>query len=215
MVRRISGFAARRPLLVVVMWLAVVVAGFGIGGGVFGRLVGEVGTVPGSESGRAAERVDAAAPRPETITAVISGRPAGDPALRRSVASAIGATRAVPGVARVSEPLPSPVTGRALLVEVTLAPGETQEKAAQAAAERLRDVDGATVHVAGGPLSGAEFDEQAQADVARAEMLSMPVVLVLLLVVFGGLLAAGLPLLIAVIGAILLTAGLEGPRDHD
>ncbi|MBC6462560.1 MMPL family transporter [Actinomadura sp. HBU206391] len=199
MIRTISGFAARRPLFVIVAWLAIVGAGFGIGGGVFERLVSDVGTVPGSESGRAADRLAAAAPRPETLTAVISGRPAADPALRQSVASAIGAARAVPGVAEVSEPLPSAKTGNALLVEVRLAPGDGQEETAEAVAERLHGID-ADVTVAGGPLSDAEFDEQAQKDVARAEMLSMPVVLVLLLVVFGGLLAAGLPVLIAVVG---------------
>ncbi|GAA4083810.1 MMPL family transporter [Actinomadura miaoliensis] len=200
MLRRISGFSARRPWLVVVLWLAVVGAGFGVGGRVFGALVGDVGSVPGSESGRAARWLDDNAPRPERITAIVAGRPVSDPALRREVDAAIGAVRAVPGVVEVSGPLPSRTTGRALLVEVALTPGDQAEKAAEAAADRLRDVDGATVTVAGGPLSGAEFNGQAQRDVARAEMLSMPVVLVLLLVVFGGLLAAGLPLLVAMIG---------------
>ncbi|HEY0541257.1 MAG TPA: MMPL family transporter, partial [Actinoallomurus sp.] len=196
----IPRFAVRRPFVVIAAWLVLVGVGFGIGTGVFGRLVSDIGTVPGSESARAASRLEKAAPRPETLTAVVAGRPAGDPALRQSVASALGRARAVPGVSGVSEPLPSATTHDALLIEVTLAPGEGQEEAAHAAAARLHDIEGAKVSVAGGPLSDAEFDEQAQKDVARAEMLSMPVVLVLLLVIFGGLLAAGLPLLIAVVG---------------
>jgi RND superfamily putative drug exporter len=49
-------------------------------------------------------------------------------------------------------------------------------------------------------LTDDEFNAQAQADVQRAELLSTPVVLLLLLVVFGGLTAAGLPLLVAVGG---------------
>ncbi|GAA2113822.1 MMPL family transporter [Actinomadura alba] len=200
MIRTISGFAARRPFVVIVAWLTIVGVGFGIGGGVFDRLVPDVGTVPGSESGRAADRLADAAPRPETLTAVVAGRPATDPALWQSVTAAIEKTRAVPGVAEVSEPLPSAKTGNALLVEVTLAPGDGQEAAAEGAAERLRGIDAGTVAIGGGPLSDTEFDEQAQKDVARAEMISMPVVLVLLLVVFGGLLAAGLPLLVAVVG---------------
>jgi putative drug exporter of the RND superfamily len=196
----IPRFAVRRPFVVIAAWLVLVGVGFGVGTGVFGRLVSDIGTVPGSESARAASRLEKASPRPETLTAVVSGRPAGDPALLRSVASALGRARAVPGVSGVSEPIPSATTHDALLVEVTLAPGEGQEDAAHAAAARLHDIEGAKVSVAGGPLSDAEFDEQAQKDVARAEMLSMPVVLVLLLVIFGGLLAAGLPLLIAVVG---------------
>jgi RND superfamily putative drug exporter len=202
MFRTISGFAIRRPAVVIVVWLAVVAAGFGIGTGVFSRLVPDVGTVPGSESDQAQERLADAAPRPETVTAVISGPPADDPALRGDVAAAVDEVRAMPGVAAVSDPLPSTGTGEALLVEVTLAPGDDEAElaAAEAAAERLRAVDAGTVAVAGGPLSDAEFNQQAQEDVARAELLSMPVVLVLLLVIFGGLLAAGLPLLVAVVG---------------
>jgi RND superfamily putative drug exporter len=197
----VARFILRHPFVVIAIWLAIVGAGFGIGGGVFGKLVPDVGTVPGSESDRAASRIEQAAPAsPETLTAVISGRPVDDPALKRSVATAIGQVRAVPGVSAVSEPLPSATTHKALLVEVTLAPGDGQEEAAQTAADRLRGIGGTKVSVGGGPLSDSEFDEQAQKDVAQAEMLSMPVVLVLLLVVFGGLLAAGLPLLIAVVG---------------
>ncbi len=200
MIRTISGFAIRRPLVVLMLWIAIVGAGFAVGIGVFDRLVPEVGDVPGSESMRTEQRLDDTAPTPETLTAVISGRSADDPSLRASVADAIAEARRVPGVAAVSEPLPSAETGQALLVEVRLAPGDGEEDAAQAAAGVLRDIDAPTVAVAGSSLSDDEFESQAQDDVARAEMLSMPVVLILLFLVFGGLLAAGLPLLIAVVG---------------
>jgi RND superfamily putative drug exporter len=199
-IRIISGFAIRRPVVVVVLWIAVVAAGFGVGVGVFERLVPEVGTVPGSESQLAEERFEDTAAGAETLTAVISGRPATDPSLRASVAAGIVEVRTMPGIEAVSEPLPSAKTGQALLVKVTLADGADEEEAADAAAERLRRVDAASVVVAGGPLSDSEFEGQAQQDVARAEMISMPVVLILLFLVFGGLLAAGLPLLIAMVG---------------
>ena len=200
MTRVISGFAARRPVLILMIWLAVLGAGFGIGTGVFERLVADVGTTPGSESADAGERLAEAEPAGETVTAVISGRPAGDPALQAGAAAALAEIRRLPGVVDVTGPLPSAETGQALLVEVTLAAGNGQESTAQAVAERLHAIDAPSVAVAGGPLSDAEFDAQAQRDVAQAELLSTPVVLVLLLVVFGGLLAAGLPLLIAVVG---------------
>jgi RND superfamily putative drug exporter len=200
MIRIISGFAIRRPLAVVALWVAIVAVGFGIGTGVFERLVPETGTVPGSESQHAAQRLNGTAAGAERLTAVISGRPATDPSLLDSVSAAIAEIRAMPGIDAVSDPLPSTTTGRALLVEVTLASGHDKEEAADAAAGRLRRVDAPSVVVAGGPLSDAEFEGQAQQDVARAEMISMPVVLILLFLVFGGLLAAGLPLLIALVG---------------
>ena len=200
MIRTVSGFAIRRPVLVVMLWIAIVGVGFGVGVGVFDRLVPEVGTVPGSESQHAEQRLEDTAAGAETLTAVISGRPASDPSLRASVAAAVAAVRAIPGIDSVSEPAPSTKTGQALLVSVTLADGADEEEAADTAAERLRRVDAPSVVVSGGPLSDAEFEGQAQQDVARAEMISLPVVLILLFLVFAGLLAAGLPLLIAMVG---------------
>ncbi len=52
-----------------------------------------------------------------------------------------------------------------------------------------------------------ELNEQAAADLARAEAISAPVLLVLLVVVFGSLVAAGLPLLVGaftVVGALVV-----------
>ncbi|WP_116947796.1 MMPL family transporter [Jiangella endophytica] len=195
MLRSITGFAVRRPLVVILAWVAVLAAGFGIGTGVFDRLTSDVGTVPGSESAQAEDRVDDVAPRPDVITAVIDGADAA------ALESGLADVAALPGVASVSPPLPSE-SGDAALVEVALSPGLEDDGAgeATAAAERLGSIDATSVVVAGGPLSEVEFAETAQEDVARAEMLTMPVVLILLLVVFGGLLAAGLPLLIAAVG---------------
>jgi RND superfamily putative drug exporter len=188
--RTVTSFSVRRPVLVIVVWLAVVGAGFGTGIGVFDRLISDVGTVPGSESDRAAERLRNAGPPPEIVTAVA-------PAGIAELSPAIVDVRGIPGVADVSEPLLS-ADGQAALVQVTLRPEGDEMKAAEAAAARLRQVPGTVV--SGGPLMEAEFNDQAQSDVQRAETLTMPLVLLLLLVIFGGLLAAGLPLLIAVLG---------------
>ena len=64
----------------------------------------------------------------------------------------------------------------------------------------LRTVDAPRVLVSGDSLLDDEMDAQAGHDLARAELLSMPVVLVLLLVIFGGIIAAGLPVLVAIVG---------------
>jgi uncharacterized membrane protein YdfJ with MMPL/SSD domain len=192
-------FVLRRPVVVILLWVAVVGAGFTTGIGVFDRLVSDVGAVPGSESDRAADRLSAAGPRPETISAVIVGRSADDPATRSSVDRAVADLRGIAGVAEVTDPRVSS-TGRALSVRVTLRPGDAGEDAADAVAARLKQVQPGEVTVAGGPLTDDEFDSQAQSDVQHAEMLTLPVVLVLLLLIFGGFLAAGLPLLIAVLG---------------
>lgn len=198
MIRMISGFAIRRPAMMLVVWIAIVGAGFGAGLNVFERLVADVDSVAGSESQRAAEQVQALAPRPEAIAVVVSGHAADDPALLADVDAAIAEVRALPGITDVKGPTPSAKTGQALLIQVHLAPGDGKDDAAQAAAARFKQIDAPTVVAGGGPLQGGEINDQAQSDVVRAELLTTPVLLVLLLVVFGGLVAAGLPLLIAV-----------------
>lgn len=152
MLRTITNFCLRRPLLVVVLWVALVAAGFTLGGQVFDRLVGDVGTVVGSESDRAQELMKAATPEPETLTVLVTGVATTDPAVRAAVESASAEVRAMPGVADVSPPLPSGETGQALLVRVTLASGDDVSGTAEQAARRLHQIQPGTVTVAGGPV---------------------------------------------------------------
>ncbi|MEV4622595.1 MMPL family transporter [Asanoa sp. NPDC049573] len=203
MTTSLARFSVRRPVIVLLIWLAVVGAGFTVGVGVFDRLVGDVGVVPGSESDRASDLGATLAPEPEQITAIVSGVDAADPAVAAAIDRVSADVRAMPGVAEVSPPVPAPETGRAMLFTVTMDLAEGADEVAGQAAERIRagtGLAGSTVTVSGGSLSEDEFSEQAARDVARAEIFSTPIMLLLLLIVFGGLLAAGLPLLIAVVG---------------
>jgi len=199
MLTSVTGFAIRRPRIVLAAWILVLVAGFGIGVGVFGRLTGEISSGSGTESARGHDRIAATGPERSSITAVVHGKPAGDPAVRSQLDAAIADVRAIPGVVDVSPPQPSARTGEALILSVTLR-SDDETTAAEAAADRLREISAARVAVSGGPLLDGEYNGQAQEDVQRAEMLTTPVLLVLLLLIFGGLVAAGLPLLIAVAG---------------
>ncbi|GAA4258123.1 MMPL family transporter [Dactylosporangium darangshiense] len=190
MLRLLTHVALRRPVLVIVFWVAVVGLGFGFGGGVFAKLTAQVATVPGSENERALALRDAAAgPQGGHLTVVGVGATVLGPALAQA--------RTMPGVAEIGEPLRSD-DGAAVLVDITLAPGASDEQAG-AVARHIRAA-GAGVSVAGGPLTDLEFGMQAQSDVQRAEMVTLPVVLVLLVVVFGGLVAGVMPLIVAVAG---------------
>ncbi|MGP3959251.1 MMPL family transporter [Nonomuraea sp. 3N208] len=95
--------------------------------------------------------------------------------------------------------------GRSTYALVTL---EGDKQAAYAAvADRLRRVQNLYVEVGGSVPLLKELNDQTAADLARAEAISMPVLLVLLVIVFGSLVAAGLPLLVglfAVLGALVL-----------
>ncbi|MGP4115496.1 MMPL family transporter [Streptomyces sp. 4N509B] len=222
MLAALARTATRRPLTVISAWLLLLVIGFGVGTGVFSRLSDSVPDVAGSESLEAAELLDRVDPNGSTITAVVEGSPP-----RAEVDAAVADVRGLPGIAEVPDPYATPGLlsrdGEALIIPVTLAGGlddDAEETAVEDAAERLRqiastdadadadaadaDADDANgtveVYVSGGPLFGMQAGERAQEDVARAEIISLPVVMVLLLLVFGGFRAAGLPLLVAVCG---------------
>ncbi|MEU8136737.1 MMPL family transporter [Streptodolium elevatio] len=215
-----------RAWFAVALWLVVAVGGFALGSAVFGRLTTSVGTAPGSESDRAADalaRIGSAQDAGpgsgsgtgtgpgtgETVTAVIGGRDAADPEFAAQVRSAADRARALPGVVSVVDPYTSPAAlppardGRSVLVRVEVAwrPGApTVEATARDAARILHGIDAPRVRVGGGPLLTAEMNDQAERDLNRAELISLPIVVLLLLVVFGGVVAAGLPLAVALVG---------------
>ncbi|WTW93104.1 MMPL family transporter [Streptomycetaceae bacterium NBC_01309] len=209
-----------RAWFAVALWLVVAVGGFALGSAVFGRLTTSVGTAPGSESDRAADavaRIDTTTAQEagevtgtgETVTAVIGGRDTGDPDFAAQVRSAADRARALPGVVSVVDPYTSPAAlppahdGRSVLVRVEVAwrPGAPPvEATAHDAARILHGIDAPSVVVGGGPLLEAEMNDQAERDLNRAELISLPIVVLLLLVVFGGVVAAGLPLAVALVG---------------
>jgi RND superfamily putative drug exporter len=204
---KIASASTRRPLTVICLWLLFLLLGFGLGTGVFGRLSDSVPDVPGTESERAAQYLDDIDPAGESITAVVGGTAVSDPGLRAQVEGAVADLREVAGIAAVPDPYRTrgllAEDGQALVIPVTLQGGlddEEEEKTLDAASDRIHEIRAPEVHVSGGPLLGQQLGERAQEDVARAEIISLPVVLVLLLVIFGGLRAAGLPLLVAVSG---------------
>ncbi|MFF1629111.1 MMPL family transporter [Streptomyces sp. NPDC058272] len=207
MLATISRAATRRPLTVILVWLLMLLIGFGLGTGVFGRLVDSVPDVPGTESERAAAYLDRVDKSGESITAVVAGTAVADPGLRSQVQRAVADVRTVSGVADVPDPYTThgltSEDGKALVIPVTLK-GDLKFKdkktAVDTAVERIRRIEAPDVHVSGGLLLGQQMSGRAQEDVQRAELISLPVVLALLLVVFGGLRAAGLPLVIAISG---------------
>ncbi len=217
---RLAAWCARHRLLVLALWAAVVVAGAAAGPALFSGLSGDVGTVTDSESSRAGAQLRAAAPTGPAVHAVLDGRAADDPVLRAELARLTAELERLPGVASVGSPL-SPggaarvaTDGDAVALTVGFDPTQAGWAAVDDAAALLRAADVPRAVVGGGPLQDEEMEEQAAADLVRAELVSMPVVLVLLVVLFGGVVAAGIPVLVALagvaatLGALLLASAL-------
>ena len=207
MLSTLARAATRRPLTVIGLWAAFLLLGFGLGTGVFADLSDDVPDVPGTESDMADDYLSGVDPTGESVTAVVAGVPVSDAALRAQVERTVAEVRRIAGVAEVPDPYTTPGLtardGRALVVPVTFEGGlsdEAEEEATDSAVETIKRIDAPDVHVSGGELLGRQLGERAQEDVKNAELISLPVVLALLLVVFGGLRAAALPLVIAVSG---------------
>jgi putative drug exporter of the RND superfamily len=224
MLRRLARFSLRHRRLVAAAWAVLFVAGIAIGSGVFDRLDPDVGDVEGTESARAQARLRTLDPGGETIAALADGVDPRDPRVAAGIRATAERLRAIPGVAQVADPVEGPPEllardGRAALVAVEFADGLDEDRfdqALEAAETELRRLDAPHVLVGGGPLQDQEFEDQVASDLGRAELLSMPVVLVLLLVVFGGIVAAGLPVLVAltgVAGTLLALFGISAVTD--
>ncbi len=86
-------------------------------------------------------------------------------------------------------------------LELAGATDEAREEAYQAIADDLVAPGVETLRGGQVPVS-LDVNEQVATDIARAETLSIPILIVLLAVVFGSLAAAGLPLLVGAFGVL-------------
>ena len=143
-----------------------------------------------------------------TGTAATSWRSSTARPSARTSSPACGATD---GVEEVNT-LPS-ADGEATAVQVVLAAGlgdDAHEDLVDDVAGRLRAIDAPSVLVGGEQLLDDEVAELAEKDAQRAEMISLPIALVVMAFVFGGVLAAGLPLAVALSGAGATLLALGG-----
>src|SRR4051812_28639035 len=124
---------------------------------------------------------------------------------------------ALGGVSKVSEPVPSP-KGTAVLVNVEL------KGAADTADERIQPLLDTTAGVqkgypdlrveeVGGASLNKALSETLGQDFQKAELISLPVTLVIMLLVFGALIAAGVPVLLAM-SAVGTALGLSALVSH-
>jgi RND superfamily putative drug exporter len=214
----------RRRRLVLLAWLAVVLGATLLGGAVFDRLGETEGLRPDAESVVAEARIDRLLPGGPVMVAVVDGRFAYEPELVRSVTLAVQELARTPGVTDTDSLYTSPggqvaPDNRSSLLLVQLAEGldEGELHAVQdRVVARLQRIDAPRVLVGGKELAEREFAEQAVRDLARGELAALALLLVVLLVVFGGIVAAGLPLVVALVsisGTVLalLPIGLVTP----
>ncbi len=227
---RLGRHTARHPWRYLVTWLVVVLASFGGSLGLLGneslfdRLVSGDIVAPGeAEEGR--DLLRAASPEGDRLTVMVGGADLADPAVAMAVTEVAADLQSLPGVTAVSAPMLTPgwptdprslalVAGQdtasgGFLVSVVLDHEVTapQQDAVLAALEEAADTTLAPVSqtrsVGGVPLLIEDITGQIEQDLKVGEGIALPVSLLIMVFVFGGLLAAGMP----IIGAIASIAG--------
>jgi uncharacterized membrane protein YdfJ with MMPL/SSD domain len=215
---RMGRWSARHRKTAIFGWLAFVVAAVVIGGVIGTKKLGDNETLPG-ESGRAARILDEAFDQPadETVLVESTTLTADDPAFRAAVEDVVRRVSAVSVVANVESPYeaanPGQISadGHSAIVNFDIR-GDADE-----AVDKIDPViDAVDAAAAAHPaLSIDEFgvsaekqvDEKFNKDLERAGLLSLPVTIVILVIAFGALVAAGIPLLLA-LTAVTATMGL-------
>ena len=228
MVERIACWSARHRIAVVVGWL--VLAGTAL---LAGQLLGTQSQQqydPG-QAGQAEQmlhQLNVVSPPQESVLIQARGSSAGDtyahsPQLRAAVADVAGALGRLPHAARdIRSPL-SPggqalvsADGRTALVTFSVAgphaSADTTVRLDQAAVARIQAAHpGLTVSEAGDASTDQAANTLMGKDFHKAELTSVPITLILLLAVFGALIAAGIPVLLAGSAVVVAVSLLAVP----
>ena len=210
MTEMLGRFAYRRRWLVLAAAVAFLAVAVAWGTGVFGRLSSGGFEDPGSESARAAAVAAADLGRDDADVVVLyrsADRTVDDPAYRQAVTGTLAALPADAVERTVSwygTDGPGLVSAdRHATYAVLTLRGDEQQRTD--ALERIEDrlaAPGLRTEVGGATTVGRDINERVSEDIARAETLSMPVLLVLLVLVFGTVVAATLPLVIGVVAIL-------------
>ncbi|WP_238009695.1 MMPL family transporter [Dactylosporangium sp. AC04546] len=205
---------------VVAGWLVLVVCGGVFGGGLFDRLETTTTNRSDSESAVAQDTIDRIAPQGSIVIAVIEGRDVYDGGLNASVSKAANEIRAMTGVKEVNDLYTGQggqvgADNMSTTVRVELDP-RLNDADREALEDRVRDrlemIEAPSVVVGGDKIAERAFAEQSVDDLAIGESVAFVALLVALVLIFGGVVAASLPLAVAVAGvtgSLLLLLGLS------
>lgn len=203
---RLGRFAFRRRRMVVFIWLGLLLAGIA-GAATLSGPTSNGFSIPGTESQRAVDLLDSRFPQAgaDAATArIVFQAPPGEqlttPDNAAAVKNVLGRVSSAPDVATVSDPFVAKAisadgrTGYAQVsYDVTAQEMTPEAKEAMVDAVAPGRTAGLTVEYGGDAM-------QAQDEQSMAEVIGIGVAAVVLLITFGSLIAAGLPLLSAIVG---------------
>ncbi|HLL67913.1 MAG TPA: MMPL family transporter [Micromonosporaceae bacterium] len=221
---RLGRWCFRRRWVVLALWLVATLAGVASAGPVFSRLASD--NIPNHlESVAAWDVLNEGSDRGGQVVGLVDRLdPKGTPA-RDTIRRAADDLDGIPGTQSIAHPYLDPplpaeyqparyvgTDQRAVLLVVTLdrLEGDAHDTAVDQVTDRLHRLTGdlraageaqARVRVGGDMVINNEVNAAVQEDLTRAEIISLPATLVLLVILFGGLVAASLPVLAAIVSA--------------
>jgi RND superfamily putative drug exporter len=216
---RVARWSAEHPWRAIALWVVFVAVCF-VGGSMAGTVEATNRDQAIGESGRADVIVDDGHfdnPAAESILITARTGALDNDAAMRAAADVKTAMQALPDVAEVADPLPSHDKS-ALMVRVTLKgdPDTAQDRLAPlvaATADVQQRHPDLRVEETGGPSISKAMDDTLGKDFQRAEYLSLPVTFAILIVAFGALIAAGVPVLLA-LSSVAAALGLSTLASH-
>ncbi|WP_329402241.1 MMPL family transporter [Streptomyces melanogenes] len=221
---RAGGWSARHRWAAVVIWVLFVVLAMGIGSAA-GRVNVKDNQLPG-EVGQAQQIIDdAGLEEPAGETVFIQARDgsvkATDPAFRAAVDAVIKAVDATGQVTKVTSPYTAKTLskdGRSALVQFDVrGEADTAPDRIEPVLDAVKKVQsehkGLRIEEIGAASMGKTFKDAFGDDFKKAEYSAVPVALGILLVAFGALVAALLPVALA-LTAIIATMGLMAIVSH-
>jgi uncharacterized membrane protein YdfJ with MMPL/SSD domain len=222
---RAGRWSAQHRRAAIFGWLAFVVAAVVLGGAIGTKHL-DPQTNGSGESGRADRILHAEFPRPagEQVLIQSSKLTVADPAFRAGVQDVVGRLSKLGTVEHVRSPLSPGNAGEisrdrhSVLVNFDITGKSTnaekrvpQSLAATAAAQRAHPQ--LTIQQAGDASANKALNKSFSDDFAKARTLSLPITLLILIVAFGALVAAGIPVLLAITG-VGATLGLVSVVSH-
>jgi putative drug exporter of the RND superfamily len=219
LLERIAGVTWRRPRLVLAIVAALAIGAVAVGHDVEHHLQAAGFTDPASESERATEVVRQALgsdPNPGVVV-LVRAKDGGQldtksPAVRAEVARLTRELQGTRYIGRVVNPLAQPregqgliaADGRSLILSAGLSVVDIEQKGGIAAHEARKRVHSTQLDVAmtGYAPGFKDVNDQTRKDLTKAELIAFPALTLLLLLVFRGVIAAAVPLLLGVLSIV-------------
>jgi len=215
---RLARTSARRPWIVVGVWAVLLLVGGFLASGVGDVLTADISLTSNPESVRASNLIEERLRGPdratETVIVVSETTTVDDPAFELFVGDLLTQIRGLDGLVEqttsfyeIGDPDLVSADGDTTILPVVLAYDEknaTDEIAPLVdLVKEANEAEGFQVLTAGNASINHEGNEISDRDAQRGEMIGVPIALVILLLVFGAVLAAGIPLLMAIVSIVI------------